>query len=64
MPRSSPSSLPVSAGYQLLLAGKNFKAPVLIANEFAPPAYALIFGGYALATLVVGTVLLYRWATN
>ena len=64
IPQSLVHFLPFSAGYRLLDAGKNFKAPVAIANEFARPAYALIFGGYAFATLVVGTVLLYRRDTN
>jgi hypothetical protein len=56
--------LPFSAGYRLLDAGSNFEAPVVIAQELARPQYALIFAGYALASLVVGTVLLYRRDTN
>ncbi|MGZ4692163.1 MAG: ABC transporter permease subunit [Acidimicrobiales bacterium] len=56
--------LPFSAGYRLLDAGSNFKAPVAIATQLPRPAYALIFGGYALITLVIGTVLLYRRDTN
>jgi ABC-2 type transport system permease protein len=56
--------LPFSAGYRLLDAGPNFKAPVTIANELARPQYALIFGGYALASLAIGTLLLYRRDTN
>ncbi|MCU1497627.1 MAG: hypothetical protein JWM47_1580 [Acidimicrobiales bacterium] len=56
--------LPFSAGYRLLDAGSNFDPPVAIATELPRPAYALIFGGYALITLVVGTVLLYRRDTN
>lgn len=56
--------LPFSAGYRLLDAGPSFEAPVLIANELARGQYALIFGGYALASLAVGTLLLYRRDTN
>jgi len=56
--------LPFSAGYRLLDAGSNFKAPVTIVHQFPRPAYALIFGGYAVATLIVGTVLLNRRDTN
>jgi ABC-2 type transport system permease protein len=56
--------LPFSAGYRLLDAGANFEPPVVIAHELARFQYALIFGGYALVTLVIGTVLLYRRDTN
>ena len=56
--------LPFSAGYRLLVAGPSFKAPVTIAHELARPEYALIFAGYALASLAIGTVLLYRRDTN
>lgn len=56
--------LPFSAGYRLLDAGPNFKAPVVIAHELARPQYALIFGGYALVSLAIGTLLLYRRDTN
>ncbi len=56
--------LPFSAGYRLLDAGPNFKPPVSIAHELARPQYALIFGGYALASLAIGTLLLYRRDTN
>ena len=34
------------------------------ASGAARPAYALIFAGYALISLAVGTVLLYRRDTN
>ena len=37
---------------------------MVIANELARPQYALIFGGYALVSLAIGTVLLYRRDTN
>jgi hypothetical protein len=56
--------LPFSAGYRLLDAGKNFEAPVKIADAVARGQYALIFGGYALTLLAIGTVLLYRRDTN
>jgi hypothetical protein len=56
--------LPFSAGYRLLDAGSNFEAPVAIASELARPQYALIFGAYAVATVAVGTLLLYRRDSN
>jgi hypothetical protein len=56
--------LPFSAGYRLLDAGPEFKAPVSIAHLLARPEYALIFGAYALLSLAVGTLLLYRRDTN
>jgi hypothetical protein len=56
--------LPFSAGYRLLDAGADFKAPVVIADELSRPMYAVIFGGYALVTLAVGTLLLARRDTN
>jgi ABC-2 type transport system permease protein len=56
--------LPFSAGYRLLAAGPSFKPPVSIAHELARPQYALIFGGYALISLAIGTVLLHRRETT
>lgn len=56
--------LPFSAGYRLLDAGPQFEPPVVIAQQLARPAYALIFAAYAVATLTVGTVLLHRRDTN
>ena len=64
LPHALLHFLPFSAGYRLLDAGANFKPPVIIANELARAQYALIFGGYALATLAIGTLLLYRRDTN
>jgi len=64
LPEGVRHALPFSAGYRLLDAGANFEAPVLIANELARPQYALIFAGYALASLTIGTVLLYRQDAN
>jgi hypothetical protein len=52
--------LPFSAGYRLLDAGPNFEPPVVIAHQLVRPQYALIFAAYALVSLAVGTVLLYR----
>jgi len=52
--------LPFSAGYRLLDAGPNFEPPVVITDQLARSQYALIFGGFALISLAVGTVLLYR----
>jgi ABC-2 type transport system permease protein len=56
--------LPFSAGYRLLDAGPNFEAPVAIADLLGRPQYALIFGGYALISLTIGTLLLYRRDSN
>jgi len=64
LPEGVVHALPFSAGYRLLDAGANFEPPVVIAQELARYQYALIFGGYALVALVVGTVLLYRRDTN
>ena len=56
--------LPFSAGYRLLDAGPQFEAPVVIADQLARPAYALVFAAYALVSVAVGTVLLYRRDAN
>jgi ABC-2 type transport system permease protein len=64
LPEGVRHALPFSAGYRLLDAGPNFEAPVQIADQLARPQYALIFAGYALASLVVGTCILYRRDTN
>lgn len=56
--------LPFSAGYRLLDAGPSFEAPVLIADQLARPQYALIFAGYAVVSLTIGTLLLYRRDTH
>jgi ABC-2 type transport system permease protein len=60
VPEGVRHALPFSAGYRLLDAGPSFEAPVVIAHQLARPQYALVFGGYALASLAVGTLLLYR----
>ena len=52
--------LPFSAGYRLLDAGANFEPPVVIADQLGRPQYAAIFAGYALISLAIGTLLLYR----
>jgi ABC-2 type transport system permease protein len=64
IPQGVRHFLPFSAGYRLLDAGPNFEAPVTIADLLARPQYALIFGGYALVSLAIGTLLLYRRDTN
>jgi ABC-2 type transport system permease protein len=64
MPEAVRHVLPFSAGYRLLDAGPNFEAPVAIADLLARPQYALIFGGYALVSLSIGTLLLYRRDSN
>jgi hypothetical protein len=56
--------LPFSAGYRLLDAGPDFEAPVAIADLLTRPQYALIFGGYAVISLAIGTLLLYRRDSN
>ena len=64
LPQGVRHFLPFSAGYRLLDAGPNFEAPVAIADHLARPQYALIFGGYALVSLTIGTLLLYRRDSN
>jgi len=64
LPEGVRHTLPFSAGYRLLDAGPNFEPPVLIAHQLARPQYALVFAGYALASIVAGTVLLYRRDSN
>ena len=64
LPEGVRHFLPFSAGYRLLDAGPEFKGPVSIAHQLARPEYALIFGGYALVALAIGTLLLYRRDTN
>lgn len=60
LPEAVRHLLPFSAGYRLLDAGPNFEAPVLIVDQLDRPQYALIFAGYALASLAIGTLMLYR----
>ena len=64
LPKALVHFVPFSAGYRLLDAGSDFKPPVMIAHVLPRPAYALIFGGYALASVVIGTALLYRRDTS
>lgn len=64
LPESVRHALPFSAGYRLLDAGSNFEAPVQIAHQLARPQYALVFAGYALVSLAIGTLLLYRRDSN
>ena len=56
--------LPFSAGYRLLDAGANFEPPVAIDNLLDRPQYALIFGGYAVVSLTICTLMLYRRDAN
>ena len=64
IPQGVRHFLPFSAGYRLLDAGPNFEAPVAIADLLSRPQYALIFGGYAIISLTIGTLLLYRRDSN
>jgi len=64
LPEGVRHFLPFSAGYRLLDAGPNFEPPVAIVNQLARPQYALIFGAYALVSLTIGTLLLYRRDSN
>ena len=64
LPEAVRHALPFSAGYRLLDAGPSFEPPVVIADQLARPEYALIFGGYALASLAIGTLMLHRRDTN
>ena len=64
IPQGVRHFLPFSAGYRLLDAGPSFEAPVAIADLLVRPQYALIFGGYALISLAIGTLLLYRRDSN
>ncbi|MGB6059738.1 MAG: ABC transporter permease subunit [Microthrixaceae bacterium] len=64
LPEGVVHFLPFSAGYRLLDAGPEFQPPVSIVNELTRPQYALIFGSYALVSLAIGTVLLYRRDSN
>ena len=63
-PEAARHFLPFSAGYRLLDAGPNFEPPVVIVNQLDRPQYALIFGGYALVSLAIGTLLLSRRDSN
>ena len=64
LPEGARHALPFSAGYRLLDAGPGFEAPVMIADQLTRPQYAVIFAGYAVTGLVVGTVLLSRRDSN
>jgi hypothetical protein len=64
IPQGVRHFLPFSSGYRLLDAGPNFEAPVAIADLLTRAQYALIFGGYAVISLAIGTLLLYRRDSN
>lgn len=52
--------LPFDAGFRLLEMASDFDTPEIIAAALSRPLYALIFGGYAVAAVVTGTLLLHR----
>ena len=56
--------LPFFAGNKLLAYANDFDTPEALAVALTRPESALVFGGYALVALLVGTVLLYRRDTN
>jgi ABC-2 type transport system permease protein len=56
--------LPFVAGNHLLSDDSGFESAEALAVALTRPENALVFGGYALVALVVGTVLLYRRDTN
>jgi hypothetical protein len=64
LPNAVLHLLPFSAGYRLLDAGPQFEPPVVIADQLARPAYAAIFAGYAVISLTIGAVVLYRRDSN
>ena len=56
--------LPFVAGNHLLNDDSGFESADAVAVALTRPENALVFGGYTLVALVVGTVLLYRRDTN
>jgi ABC-2 type transport system permease protein len=56
--------LPFYAGDGILGIASDFATPESIAVAFSRSQNALLFGGYAVAALIIGTVLLYRRDTN
>src|SRR5215207_2844225 len=56
--------LPFVAGNHLLSDNSGFESAEALAVALTRPENALVFGGYTLVALVVGTVLLYRRDTN
>ena len=52
--------LPFDAGYRLLGIESDFDSPEIVAAALTRPVYALIFGGYAVAAVAIGTVLVQR----
>ena len=63
-PPRSVHFLPFEAGYRILEVGSDFDTPEILAASLTRPQYALVFGGYALIALLLGTTLLYRRDTN
>ncbi|MBK5223679.1 MAG: hypothetical protein JJE52_12585 [Acidimicrobiia bacterium] len=56
--------LPFDAGYRILGVGSDFDTPEILAIALTPPQYALIFAGYAAATMLAGSIVLHRRDTN
>jgi ABC-2 type transport system permease protein len=56
--------LPFVAGNHLLSDGSGFESAEALAVALTRPENALVFGGYTLVAVVLGTVLLYRRDTN
>lgn len=56
--------LPFYAGDGVLGIASDFATPESIAVAFSRSENALLFGGYAVTALIIGTVLLYRRDTN
>lgn len=52
--------LPFDAGYRMLDIGSDLDSPEMIAVAFTRGQYGLIFAGYAVAALTIGTMLLHR----
>jgi hypothetical protein len=56
--------LPFVAGNHLLSDSSGFESAGALAVALTRPENALVFGGYTLVAVVLGTVLLYRRDTN
>jgi len=63
-PPRSVHFLPFEAGYRILEVGSDFDTPEILATALTRPQYALVFGGWAVLSLVIGTTLLHRRDTN
>jgi ABC-2 type transport system permease protein len=56
--------LPFDAGTRLLQVGGAYNTPAVLDAQLARPQLALVFGAYAAAAMVSGTLLLYRRDTK